>query len=509
MASPSEKLAASLEVLKTLQDQKKIAIKSAEISRTHRERLIKAGFLQEVMKGWYIPSRPDETQGESTVWFTSYWDFCAEYLTERFGNDWSLSPEQSIQIHSGNYTVPPQLLVRAKNAKNGITNLLHNTSIFEVRASLPEAESAVVDRHGLRLFNLAAAIINSFEDIFQRKPIDIRTALATFNDASPILEILLDNGQSKVAGRIAGAFRNIGKNHIADDIVEGMKSVGYDVREQDPFQSPSPITFTSREISPYVTRIRLMWETMREKVIEIFPSAPGLPNDKEEYLKQLSENYIKDAYNSLSIEGYRVSEELIDRVRTGNWQPEANEQDKQQRDAMAAKGYWQAYQAVLKSIEKVLNGENAGNVANEDHSIWYREMFAPSVTAGILKPSDLSGYRNLAVYIRRSQHVPPNFEAVRDLMPAFFEMLTNEENAAVRVVLGHFIFAYIHPYIDGNGRISRFLMNTMMASGGYPWLVVPLERRKEYMNALEAASTLHDIEPFAKFLASILEEYTS
>lgn len=504
MASPSEKLAASLEVLKTLQDQKKIAIKSAEISRTHKERLVKSGFLQEVMKGWYIPSRPDETQGESTVWFTSYWDFCAEYLTERFGNDWSLSPEQSIQIHSGNYTVPSQLLVRAKNAKNGITNLLHNTSILEVRASLPKAENTVVDQHGLRLFNLAAAIINSFEDIFQRKPIDIRTALATFSGASPILEILLDNGHSKVAGRIAGAFRNIGKNYIADDIVEGMKSVGYDVREQDPFQTPSPIAFTSREISPYVTRVRLMWETMREKVIEIFPPAPGLPNDKEEYLKQLSENYIKDAYNSLSIEGYRVSEELIDRVRTGNWQPEANEQDRLQKDAMAAKGYWQAYQAVLKSIERVLNGENAGKIANEDHSIWYRGMFAPSVTAGILKPSDLAGYRNHPVYIRRSQHVPPNFEAVRDLMPVFFELLANEENAAVRVVLGHFIFAYIHPYIDGNGRISRFLMNTMMASGGYPWIVVPLERREEYMNALEAASTLQDIEPFVKFLASLL-----
>ncbi len=504
MATPSEKLAASLEIIKVLQDQKKTAIKSNEISRTHRERLIKAGFLQEVIKGWYIPSRPDETQGESTVWFTSYWDFCAEYLTERFGEGWSLSPEQSIQLHTGNYTVPLQLLVRAKTAKNGVTTLLHNTSIMEIRASLPEAKNTVIDHHGLRLFSLAAAIIYSFEDIFQRKPLDIRTALSTFSDASPILEILLENGRSTVAGRIAGAFRNVGKGRIADEIIESMKSVGYDVREQDPFLSPSPITFTSREISPYVSRIRLMWETMRENIINIFPPAPGLPANKKEYLEKLSENYTKDAYNSLSIEGYRVSEELINSVREGNWQPEANEQDKQQRDAMAAKGYWQAYQAVLKSIEKVLDGENAGRIADEDHAVWYREMFAPSVTAGILKPSDLSGYRNHPVYIRRSQHVPPSFESVRDLMPAFFELLTNEENAAVRVVLGHFIFAYIHPYIDGNGRISRFLMNTMMASGGYPWIVVPLERREEYMNTLEIASTSQDIEPFAKFLASLI-----
>ena len=37
-------------------------------------------------------------------------------------------------------------------------------------------------------------------------------------------------------------------------------------------------------------------------------------------------------------------------------------------------------------------------------------------------------------------------------MPAFFELLSAEENAAVRVVLGHFVFVYIHPYMDGNGQ---------------------------------------------------------
>jgi Fic family protein len=51
-------------------------------------------------------------------------------------------------------------------------------------------------------------------------------------------------------------------------------------------------------------------------------------------------------------------------------------------------------------------------------------------------------------------------------MPAFFELLREETEPAVRVVLGHFVFVYIHPYMDGNGRIGRFMMNLMMASGG-------------------------------------------
>ena len=60
------------------------------------------------------------------------------------------------------------------------------------------------------------------------------------------------------------------------------------------------------------------------------------------------------------------------------------------------------------------------------------------------------------------------------------------------------------PYFDGNGRMGRFIMNLMMASGGYPWTVVPVERRDEYMQALEAASVRQDIVPFTQFLASLL-----
>ena len=90
-------------------------------------------------------------------------------------------------------------------------------------------------------------------------------------------------------------------------------------------------------------------------------------------------------------------------------------------------------------------------------------------------------------------------------MPAFFKILAEEPDASVRVVLGHFIFVYIHPYMDGNGRIGRFLMNTMMASGGYSWTIIPVERRAEYMAALESASVDQDIRPFTIFLAELLK----
>jgi hypothetical protein len=199
---------------------------------------------------------------------------------------------------------------------------------------------------------------------------------------------------------------------------------------------------------------------------------------------------------------------LIERVRSGDWNPESVEADRNTQDALAARGYWQAFQRVKQSVEKVLGNQNAGLIASTDHSAWYRELFGPSVTAGLIKSADLAGYRNGPVYVRRSMHVPPRFDAVRELMPAFFDLLQNEPEPAVRVVMGHFMFVHIHPYVDGNGRMGRFLMNVMMASGGYPWTVVPVARCADYMAALEQASVRHDMAPFANLLSSLIKGST-
>ena len=86
-------------------------------------------------------------------------------------------------------------------------------------------------------------------------------------------------------------------------------------------------------------------------------------------------------------------------------------------------------------------------------------------------------------------------------MMALFDLLESESEPTVRAVLGHWLFGYIHPYPDGNGRMARFLMNAMLASGGYRWTVIRVEDREKYLKALESASVDNDIRPFAAFLA--------
>jgi hypothetical protein len=478
-------------------------VRSSDLTRTHRERLLRSGFLQEVMKGWYIPSRPDEARGESTAWYASFWDFCAAYLTARFAEEWSLSPEQSLFIHSGNRAVPRQLLVRSPKARNNVTGLAHDTSLFESRATVPPpGQVEIVD--GLRVFSLPAALVSTGTGFFEQNATEARTALAMVRDVSDVLAILLEGGHTTVAGRLAGAFRNIGRGKLADDILQTMRSAGYEARESDPFESQAPFAHTPRPLSPYVVRMRLSWQEMRETAVKDFPQAPGLVKDNAAYLKKIDDAYVDDAYHSLSIEGYRVSRELIERVRSGAWDPDGDASDRQQRDAMAAKGYFEAFKIVKESVGRVLDGTNPAGVVERDHGAWYRALFAPSVTAGVIGAADLAGYRSGQVYIRRSKHVPPKHEAVRDLMPALFELLAEENAAAVRSVLGHFMFEYVHPYMDGNGRMGRFLMNVMLASGGYPWTIIPVDRRDEYMTALEAASVDRDITPFANFLGDLV-----
>ena len=78
---------------------------------------------------------------------------------------------------------------------------------------------------------------------------------------------------------------------------------------------------------------------MRPVVIANLPQEPGLPKNIKSFLKDIDDIYVTDAYNSLSIERYRVTPELIEKVSSGKWNMLENEEDQRQRDVMAARGY--------------------------------------------------------------------------------------------------------------------------------------------------------------------------
>ena len=500
MSPLHQKLAASLEKLHELQSGGLRVFRSNEFLRADRERLLAHGFLREVIKGWVISTSPDAAPGDTTPWFASFWEFCARYCAFRFGKNWHLSPEQSLLLHAEDTAIPTQVIVCSPKGTNNTLSLLFGPSLYDLKSTMPKASDLTM-KNGLRLFKPATALVRVSEDFMRRRPTEVHVLLAGIKDSSEILGPLLEGGHTVVAGRLAGAFARFGRNDVADEILKAMKAAGYDVRPTDPFAEQQTFGTLQTGVPPIVGRLQSFWSLHREEVIAVFPKPPGLPKNADAYLKFVDNIYQSDAYHSLSIEGYRVTPELIERVHAGTWNPEAHEADRKNRDALAARGYWQAFQSVKKAVAQIIAGANAAKLVRSAHRDWYREMFQPCVAVGLIEAQALAGYRTHFVYLQGSRHVPPRWEVVPDAMETMFDLLQSEKEPALRIVLGHWLLGYIHPYPDGNGRMARFLMNAMLASGGYPWTVIRVEDRAAYMKALESASVQMNIGPFAAFIA--------
>lgn len=496
---PNDKLGAALEELRHLQKGGARVFSSGELSRVARERLLKNGFLTEVMKGWLLSTDPSARPGDTTPWFASFWEFCRRYCEDRFGRAWHLPAEQSLLLHAEDSVIPKQLVIHSPTANNARSDLAFETSLFALRVKAMPPTRDLEVRDGLPLFTLEAALVRVTEEFFLRHPIEAQVALQRIREPSGLLARLLEGGHSVIAGRLAGAFRHVGQDELASEIAATMSAADHVVREKNPFDVGAVLITPGAE--PIVARLQALWATSREAVISEFPPAPGVPEDSGAYLESVDDVYKLDAYHSLSIEGYQVSTQLIERVMSGSWAPEKDTSDREDSNALAARGYWLAFQRVREAVVHLIGRESTVAVVRDAHREWYRHLFTPHVQAALLKPAMLAGYRSQPVFLRGSRHVPPRWGVLRDAMPALFDLIENEPEPCVRAVLGHWLFGYVHPFPDGNGRIARFVMNTMLASGGYPWTIVRVEDRDDYLDALEVASVNGDVRPFARFIA--------
>ena len=267
MPSPNEKLAESLDALKVLQEGDRRVFRSDDLSRVHRERLMENGFLQEVMKGWLISASPEAQAGESTPWHASFWEFCARYCDERFGQQWHLSPEQSLFLHGERTVIPDQLVVHSPKATNNDIKLLFGSSLYDLKVAEMPAGGALMVRDGLRLFTPAASLVRVPESFFQLYPLEAQVVMASLADASDLLRLLLNGGHSAKAGYLAKAFRQTGRGELADEILRAMKGAGYDVRESSPFEARHIFARLGRPAAPIVGRIEMLWDSMRGKVL--------------------------------------------------------------------------------------------------------------------------------------------------------------------------------------------------------------------------------------------------
>jgi Fic family protein len=117
-------------------------------------------------------------------------------------------------------------------------------------------------------------------------------------------------------------------------------------------------------------------------------------------------------------------------------------------------------------------------------------------------------YRTVNVLISGAQHKPPEAMLVPELMEKlvkWYQAEASNLHPVERAARIHADFVKIHPFVDGNGRTSRLLMNLELMKWGFPAAILPVSRRLEYYQALDTAHCESDYTPFIELISQIVE----
>ena len=501
----------TLKRIKKLQNNSNV-FETDEFKSIELTELKKAGFLKEIIKGWVYLSSPIEKEFETTSWYINYWEFINKYLKKRFKTQYCLNPEASLLLHNNERYIPKQISVITKDGSVSNINLPFDTSILTYPDSLHLPKKDNISKiRDINVMSLEYALCKTGPSYWRDKQKEVEVLMTSKLDFQKTVEILT-NSKSKMnssASRFHGAFIFFQRKEDADILKSLYDSTfGGSLISTNPFNKDA-IRFLSSNKAKSVTSLKLeaKWNNWRDTVYKIGKNIKKVNYSSKEIESMLEDVKQEDMYHSLSIEGYKITNDLIDKVINGNWDPQSNEEDKKTKDALAAKGYSDAFNEIKKDLkEEKTSNTYSFKMVEKLHSKWFVKLFGPSVQSGILKASDLIGYRRHQVFIRNSKHVPLEAGELMDAMETYFELLANEKDPFVQAVLGHHLFGFIHPYMDGNGRMARFIMNAFLVLGGINWTVIKVQRRDEYMQALEDASVYENIVPFAEFILDSIEK---
>src|SRR5208282_1577378 len=213
---------------------------TSDLSRGDRNYLLPRGYLQEIIKGWYLLTRPVEHPGESTAWYASFWDFLAVYLESRFGTDYCLSAPSSLDLHIGGNVVPQQVVVMSTKGSSGRVDLPHNTSmvVYQDRKNIP---AAVEEVRGLRTMPLSVALCRMPPSFYGNDQVNAEIALRAVRSVDDLSRIILETNSPTLAARLAGAYMFINDSAPAKQIFDAAKSADMIVEPKNPFLKSAPV----------------------------------------------------------------------------------------------------------------------------------------------------------------------------------------------------------------------------------------------------------------------------
>ncbi len=132
------------------------------------------------------------------------------------------------------------------------------------------------------------------------------------------------------------------------------------------------------------------------------------------------------------------------------------------------------------------------------------------VTKNTLKEDikdQLGIYRKVQVFIRGVKWLPSKPKEVSSDMTKLFSWYTKNKNKLHPLILAayfHVHFEMIHPFVDGNGRVGRLLINFILHKNNFPMVNIPNNQRHKYYDVLEKAQVKGELKPFVNFLYLLL-----
>ncbi len=486
--------------------QHKYVVSSGEIpDQRQRDYLRKRRLLFKVSRGCWILKKPEDEIEE--VFPLLYWQSIEQILAR---HKWSLRGESALSVYVGNQAAQKRLTVKTKDKTNRTISLPLDFEI-ELRHD-PHFDDRLIRRQDIAGRQIPVAVpelvlvdVNKFplkevSSFIAGTDFD-RRMLAAIYATSPkpiIFKRLIELAVQAKRPDLAENLKEIIKEYTHYQVVKKQKKEAKAAPEKPSVLSPPWVIRQEQEAKELEDALN---KGLKAKIARIEK------HPLSELLKQARDHKKYDTYHSTSLEGYRITPGDVDVLLSGRTpkdeKGEGADDIEQLKNRMAIVGYSEAFDFILARAKKDFERPHL----TENHiKDTYSNLFKPSTDAGLVDYYSLTTYRSMPVYIRGTRYAPPSYEKLPELMASFVKIVNDVKNPVVRAILAHYFFVTIHPYLDGNGRTGRLLMNYFLISAGYSWVTIKNEQRGEYFEALAKAQLEEGILPFGEFILSILKD---
>ena len=474
---------------------------SANLSRSDRELLLRAGYLRRLMKGWYLlgsEPRPGlSDQDLSDLPPSCFYAFLGRYLDDRLGERWCLSAESSLRFLLDRERIPERIVAVAEFGSTTHHSFPGLTALTVYR-DLDRFPSDTTSWSGLRVMNPETALARLKPAALEREPDLMRRALDLVRQWPEFAHQLAEEGRVTAAVRMISELDSAGRPEPARHLEAVMAAAGH--RLPGASGTTAVETGPIDPLEPYEQRL-LDWRLALEGTL---PRSPAAATSLLGLLSAAQEIVAQDALSSLQLSGFAVDRDLVlnaltepERAAVAAGWPELDPSELRRGEThaepltgaaeptalLALQGYVEAQKLVKRSIVRLLEDEPLLPVMKEDLPAWHAALLSPSADAGLVAPEDLGRWRRRAPTGGSARAAIPaaRIEEALDRLWAAVEQVADPQAAAH---LAHVALVRIAPFEAGNHRLARFAMNAVRTARRQGWLLLPGDRRPDYLAAL-------------------------